>query len=109
MIDFPGQASVSCQGFQALAVQGKIDETQCGILQGFVAETCGCMDPDDISPTSSPVADSVPTTPGTETDNTEPGSPTAAGTDTAGANAAPGVVAAVVSAIATIILGFLAN
>jgi hypothetical protein len=98
MIDFPSQPSVSCGGFQALAVQGRIDEAQCGIVQGFVADTCGCMHPDDIPPTSSPVAGSVPTADIT---------PTAS---TAGIAApTPSGVTVMLSAIATMVLGFLVN
>lgn len=61
LINIPGQPSVSCQDFQAFAAEGQIVEAQCGIVQGFVAQTCGCAAPDGMTPTSSPVAGSLPT------------------------------------------------
>lgn len=49
-IDFPNQPSISCGNLEALADQGTVDEAQCGIVQGFVKEVCGCIHPDETDP-----------------------------------------------------------
>ncbi len=62
LIDIPSQPSISCGNLESLAAKGAVDESQCGIVQGFVKVACGCRNPDDTnSPTSAPqVTDPTP-------------------------------------------------
>lgn len=54
---------MTCSNLQDVANEGLIEESQCGIVQGFTDGVCGCMHPDDtMTPTASPVT--VPTLPG---------------------------------------------
>lgn len=51
-INLPGQSSMSCGELQELATKGQIDASQCGIIQGFVGQQCGCKHSDDVTPTT---------------------------------------------------------
>ena len=65
-ISLPGrQSSITCSELEKLAGKGKIDASQCGIMQGFVGQLCGCQleeVADDAS--GSPAADTPSVTSG---------------------------------------------
>lgn len=101
MVSIPSQPSVSCGDLLEAAKQGVIAESQCGIVQGFTDKTCGCMSPDDITPTASPGG--VPTSDGGATPTSD-GGPTA---DSAGgASAATSTLPSVLAVVATVIVAF---
>ena len=41
---------MTCSELERLAAKGEIDASQCGIMQGFVGQQCGCQLADDASP-----------------------------------------------------------
>lgn len=45
---------MTCGELQQLAAKGQIDSSQCGIIQGFVGQLCGCSDSqsDNVSPST---------------------------------------------------------
>lgn len=47
MLDFLNQPSISCGDLESLARNGSVNARECGIVQVFVKEACGCRHSED--------------------------------------------------------------